>query len=293
MLPGPQAIIVTVPASSHEAVTCAAAPHLEDGQLYALHPGHTFGAIACQHCLVELGRDVDLTFCEIQTSLITCRRTGPAQVLASAIKKALPIAVFPAIRGFEAVEFLFEAYPGSVRAKNTLRTSLDNLNAPVHPVVVLANMARIDRGEHFRFYWDGVSPAVSKLMDAVDAERYAIGVALGINVMTLSQFFDDAYDTHGEEVWEKMVNNQPYAEIIAPKRLDTRLILEDMPTGIVPYSSLGNAVGVPTPACDALIALWNIVFERDFREGARTLESMGLDHLDADGLQRYVTTGER
>ncbi len=293
VVPGADVVILTVPASSHEAVTLAAAPFLEDGMAYVLHPGHTFGALACQHALLQQGYDVDLTYCEIQTSLITCRRTGPAQVHASAIKKALPIAVFPANRGFDAVAFLFEAYPGSVKAENTLKTSLDNLNAPVHPVVVLANMARIDQGHDFRFYWDGVSPAVSRLMEAVDGERYAIGRALQVDVMTLQQFFDSAYDTQGAELWEKMKNNQPYAEIHAPKRLDTRLILEDLPTGIVPYSSLGRAVGVPTPACDALIAIWNIVFDRDFRVGARTLESMGLAHLDARGLQRYVTTGER
>jgi opine dehydrogenase len=293
VLRGAEAVILTVPASSHEAVTQAAAPYLEDGMVYALHPGHTFGAIACHHCLLDLGVEVDLTYCEIQTSLLTCRLTGPAQVSTSAIKKALPIAVFPADRGFDAVEFLFEAYPDSVRARDTLKTSLDNLNAPVHPVVVLANMARIDQGHDFRFYWDGVSPAVSRLMDAVDAERYAIGRELGIDVMTLKEFYDNAYDVEGEELWEKMKSNEPYAEITAPKRLDTRLILEDLPTGIVPYSSLGKAVGVPTPACDALITLWNIVFGRDFREGARTLESMGLAHLDARGLRRYVTTGER
>jgi opine dehydrogenase len=291
VIPGADAVILTVPAQSHEPVTAAAAPYLEDGQVYVLHPGHTFGALACEHVLRDLGVKVDLTFCEIMTSLLTCRRTGPAQVHASAIKKALPIAVYPACRGLDAVEFLFEAYPGCVRARDTLVTSLDNLNAPVHPVVVLANMARIDRGEDFRFYWDGVSPAVSKLMDAVDAERFAIGRTLDIDVMTLKQFYDNAYEVEGDELYEKMLSCEPYAEITAPKRLDTRLILEDLPTGIVPYSSLGKACGVPTPACDALITLWNIVFQRDFREGARTLRGMGLDHLDAEGLRQVVWTG--
>lgn len=293
VIPGADAVILTVPASSHEDVTKLAAHHLEDGQLYVLHPGHTFGAIASHHCLQQLGVDVDLTYCEIQTSLITCRRTGPAQVHASAIKKSLPIAVFPADRGFASAEFLFEAYPGSVRAPDTLKTSLDNLNAPVHPVVVLANMTRIDRGEDFLFYWDGVSPAVARLIEAVDAERHAIGRALGIDVMTLNQFYNTAYEVEGEHLHDKMFACKAYAGIFAPKRLDTRLILEDLPTGLVPYSSLGLAVGVPTPACDALIAIWNIVFDCDFRIGARTLESMGLAHLDAQGLRRYVTTGER
>ncbi len=291
VIPGAEAVILTVPAQSHEAVTRAAAPWLEQGQTLILHPGHTFGALACEHALRSLGLELDLVYCEVMTALLTCRLTGPAQVHCSAIKKALPIAVYPAIRGFDAVEFLFDAYPGSVRAENTLLTSLNNLNAPVHPVVVLANMARIDRGEAFRFYWDGVSPAVGRLMEAVDAERYAIGRALDIDVMTLEEFYGGAYQLEGNDLHEIMLACEAYADISAPKRLDTRLILEDLPTGLVPYSSLGEAVGVPTPACDALIALWSIVFGRDFREGARTLESMGLDHLDAQGLARLVWTG--
>lgn len=293
VIPGADAIILTVPASSHCVVTRAAAPYLEDGQVYALHPGHTFGAFACKHVLDSMGVQADLTFCEIQTSLITCRRTGPAEVNASAIKKALPIAVFPAVRGFDCVEWLFEAYPDSLRAHDTLKTSLDNLNAPVHPVVVMANMARIDQGHDFRFYWDGVSPAVSRIMDAVDAERWEIGRKLGIDVMTLQEFYDNAYEVEGDELWQKMKNNVPYADITAPKTLATRLILEDLPTGIVPYASLGRAVGVPTPACDALISIWNIVFECDFWEDARTLESMGLENLGAEGLRRYAWSGER
>ncbi len=293
VLIGAEAVILTVPASSHVAVTAAAAPYLADGMVYVLHPGHTFGAIACHHRLVAMGHRLDLTFCEVQTSLFTCRRTGPAQVHVSAVKKALPIAVFPAERGFDALGFLFEAHPDLVRARDTLQTSLDNLNASVHPAVVLANMARIDRGEAFLFYWDGVSPAVARLIAAVDAERYAIGEALDIDVMTLEEFYESAYEAQGALLHDKMLNCAPYAEIHAPKTLDTRLVFEDLLTGLVPYASLGRAVGVLTPACDALISLWSIVLERDFRVGARTLESMDLAHLDAEGLRRFVWTGLR
>ena len=293
VIPGADAIMVTVPASSHRPVIEAMAPYLEDGQSIALHPGHTFGAIDCFSALEKLGYKLDLTFCEIQTSLITCRLTGPAEVLCAGIKQALPIAVFPSDHGFDRVEYLFDAYPSSIRAADTLKTSLENLNAPVHPSVVMTNLARMERGDHFLFYWDGVTPAVAKVIEAVDMERYRIAELLDADPITLSEFYDRSYDVEGDELWQKMHSNMPYEEIFAPKRLDTRLILEDLPTGLVAFSSMGKAVGVPTPACDALIALCNVVFERDFWEGARTLENMGLDHLDAEGLKRFVKTGQR
>jgi opine dehydrogenase len=294
VVPGCDAVIITVPASSHRAVVSACAPYLSDGMAIALHPGHTFGAFDAAEAVREAGKGhLDLTYCEIQTSLITSRLTGPAKVNASAIKRALPISVFPADHGFDRVEFLFEAYPTSIRAPDVLKTGLDNLNAPVHPSVVLSNLGRIDRGDDFLFYWDGFTPAVSKLVEAVDHERVEVARALGVEPITLLDFFDTAYDTVGPELWRRVQTNEAYREITAPKRIDTRLILEDLPTGLVPIASLGDALGVDTPVIDAQIALANTIFDTDFRVGARTVESLGLAGLGAAGIREYARSGKR
>ena len=290
---GAQIVILTVPASSHRAVASLMAPHLSDGQAVVLHPGHTFGAFDTHKAIREAGCDCDLTFAEIQTSLLTSRLTGPAQVNVSAIKNALPISVFPAEHGFERIEALFELYPSSIRAPNVLKTSMDNLNAVVHPPVTLLNLGLIDRAEEFLYYWEGFTPAVSKLVLAVDSERCALARALGVTPITAHEFFDTAYDTKGEELWEKVRSNEAYRNITAPKTIQTRLILEDMPTGLVPFSSLGRALGIPTPACDGLTEIANAIYETDFSVGARTLENLGLDGLGAEGIQRFAQTGRK
>ncbi len=293
VVPGADLVILTVPASSHRAVIMAAAPYLEDGQAIALHPGHTFGAIDCFSALEQAGYKLDLVYSEIQTSLLTSRLTGPARVNVSAIKNALPISVFPANKGFDRVEVLFEAYPTSIRAPNVLKTSMDNLNATVHPAVTLLNLGPIDRAETFLYYWDGFTPAISGMVEAVDNERVQLARALGGDPITIRDFFDSAYDVEGDELWQKVRSNIAYKEITAPTKINTRLIFEDLPTGLVPYSSLGKALGIPTPNCDALIQICNAIFQTDFWEDARTLETMGLAHLDAKGLLHFVETGER
>ena len=294
VIPGADVVIVTVPASSHRAVAKACAPYLEDGQAVVLHPGHTFGAMDFYAQLVEMGKgDLDLTFAEIQTSLLTARLTGPAQVHVSAIKKALPIAVFPADHGFGRIEVLFDLYPSSIRAPNVLKTGLDNLNAPVHPAVTLLNLGQIDRGEDFLYYWEGFTPYVSKLVEKVDAERCAVARALGVEPITLHGFFDSAYDVEGEELWQKIRSNEAYRGMTAPKKVATRLFLEDLPTGLVPFSSLGQELGVPTPTVDALIEICNVLFQRDFRVEGRNMANMGMQGLGAEGIRAYAQTGKK
>ncbi len=293
VVPGRDMLIVTVPASSHRAIAQLSAHYLEDGQAVVLHPGHTFGAIDFFAALEQKGVDRDITFAEIQTSLLTSRLTGPARVNVSAIKNALPISVFPADHGFGRVEMLFQVYPSSIRAPDVLKTGLDNLNATVHPPVTLLNLGQIDRAEKFLYYWEGFTPAVSRLVEAVDRERVALARALGVEPITIQEFFSTAYETKGEALWEKVRSNTAYSEITAPTTVNTRLIYEDLPTGLVPYASLGQELGVPTPNCRALIQIANEIFRRDFWKGARTMRNLGLSGLGPEGIINFVHTGKR
>ena len=187
VIPGRDLVMITVPASSHAAIAKNCAELFEDGQAMVLHPGHSFGAFDTFNTLRNAGVDKDLTFAEIQTSLLTSRLSGPAHVHVSGIKNALPIGVFPSDHGFERIELLFKTYPSSIRAPNVLKTGMDNLNAVVHPAVTLLNLGPIDQGKDFLYYWDGFTPAVSKLVEAVDRERCELARALHVEPITIQE----------------------------------------------------------------------------------------------------------
>jgi opine dehydrogenase len=85
----------------------------------------------------------------------------------------------------------------------------------------------------------------------------------------------------------------PFLEVCeGPFKLDTRHLTEDIPYGLVTFSSLGRLVGVPTPVSDAVITLAEGLLDRDFRAIGRTVESMGLSpKWSLAQLKRYLETG--
>jgi opine dehydrogenase len=291
VVPGRHMIMITVPASSHADIARKIGAYLEPGQLVMLHPGHTFGAFEFKSTLNKMGIDTPITIGEIQTSLLTCRLTGPAEVFVAGIKNNIPISIFPAKDGFSKANLLFQLYPSSIKAPNVLKTSLDNLNAIVHPPVTLLNTGRIDSGEDFLYYWQGFTPAVSTIVEALDAERFRLAEALNTRPITLQEFFSSAYPTEGEKLWQKVQSNEAYRNITAPKSIKTRLILEDLPTGLVPYSSLGQEFDLRTPLCDAFIEIANSMLKRDFRKEGRTLENLGLAGLGIEGIREFAESG--
>ncbi|MGD9065743.1 MAG: NAD/NADP octopine/nopaline dehydrogenase family protein [Desulfobacterales bacterium] len=291
VVPGRNMVMITVPASSHADIALNIGTYLEPGQLVMLHPGHTFGAFEFKSTLTKMGIDTPITIGEIQTSLLTCRLTGPAEVFVSGIKSNIPISIFPAKDGFSKAKLLFQIYPSSIRAPNVLKTSLDNLNAIVHPPVTLLNTGRIDSGEAFLYYWQGFTPAVSSIVEALDAERFRLAEALDTSPITVQEFFSSAYPTEGKKLWQQVQSNEAYRSITAPKSMKTRLILEDLPTGLVPYSSLGQEFNIRTPLCDSFIEIANAMINTDFRKEGRTLNNLGLAGLGVQGIREFADTG--
>ncbi len=291
---GRDLIMVTVPADGHGFIASEIAPFIEPDQHVVLHPGHTFGALEARKIFED--RDAalaDVTVSEIQSSLFTTRAIEPGHVFVAAIKNRMSIATLPSNRSQEVFDILSPIYPEFWVAENVLHTSLDNLNCVAHPVVSLLNASRIERQEDFLFYQTGVSPAVGKVMEIVDEERMSIARAMDITPRSFNQWFRDVYTVGYDSLYELFSKNPAYAQITGPNRLDTRYVFEDLPTGLLPMISLGKVAGVETPLMQAVCVMWGKIFDTDFTEEARTLESLGLDHLSIDELIHYVTTGER
>jgi opine dehydrogenase len=103
------------------------------------------------------------------------------------------------------------------------------------------------------------------------------------------------WNPHGEDhvlpLYEAI--HTPFLEVCeGPFKLDTRHLTEDIPFGLVTYSSLGRMLGVPTPVTDAVITIAEGLLDRDFRTGGRTVEAMGIDpKWSVEELKRYLHEG--
>ena len=67
----------------------------------------------------------------------------------------------------------------------------------LHVANCVGNAGKIDRGESYKFYAEGVTPSVARLYQAINAERVAVAAALGASVPTLEDWFDRVYGVRG------------------------------------------------------------------------------------------------
>ncbi|MGD9376147.1 MAG: NAD/NADP octopine/nopaline dehydrogenase family protein, partial [Anaerolineae bacterium] len=272
-------IMVVVPAFAHRSIAESCAPFLRDGQILILNPGRTGGALEVARFLRQKGAPDGMRVAEAQTLIYACRLAGPAQVRITGIKKQVLLAAFPAAGTAAVVEAIKPLYPQFRPAAHVLETSFDNIGVVFHPGTVVLNANRIEAGEDFEFY-RSMTPAVTRFLEVIDQERLAVARAFGVDVNSASEWLQRSYaGVTGESLYERIQSNRAYEGIKAPKTLQVRHLLEDVPTGLVPLASLGSLAGVPTPACRAVIDICCGLLDRDFWAEGRNAHNLGLSEM--------------
>lgn len=290
---GRDILMVVVPATAHRFIAEQIAPHLVDGQIIVLNPGRTGGALETLKVIRDCGCKADIVVAEAQTFLYASRSMNPAQTKIFRIKNSIPVAALPAHSTPEVVSELRKAFPQFVPGDNVMKTSLDNIGAIFHPAVTVLNAARIESTNgDFDYYTEGITPAVSLILEAMDKERVQVAEALGFRAMSAREWLYIAYDAAGRTLYEAMRANRGYDGIKAPKTVFTRYIKEDIPMSLVPIASLGRLVNVPTPAIDSIILLGSMLLQVDFWAEGRTAESLGLTGKSLKEIRHFILDGE-
>jgi opine dehydrogenase len=226
----------------------------------------------------------------------SCWRLSPTRIRPIVRKRWLQVATFPGSRIGEVFPRLSPLFPEAVAAPNVLYTGFTNANAMLHVANCVANAGRIESGDTYKFYAEGVTPAVARLYEAINGDRVAVAAALGASVPNLADWFDRVYGVRGAalvETCQLLTYNSdgPYQATGTPKSLDHKFITEDVPTGLIPMSALGAAAGMRTPVIDALIEIVRNMTGKDFAAEGRTLERLGLGGMDGSQIRRVMEEG--
>ncbi len=293
---GADLVMLVVPAVAHEYYARALAPLLTRDVFVLLNPGHTGGSLHFVTSLAGAG-DVVPLIGETVTLTYICRMEGPATVAIYRETSRLRFAALPAARTSDLAKRLAALFPQIVPVDSVLETGLMNINAVIHPAGVLMNAGWIEMtAGNFLFYKESITPAVARVIEAVDAERLAVAAAVGADVPAFIDYFcaagltsEAARDTRS--VYRAMQESEPNRTIRAPTALDHRYVDEDVGFGLVPMSELARLVGVATPAMDALVTLASTARGIDFRRAGLTLGRMGLAGASMSGLLQRVREG--
>jgi opine dehydrogenase len=286
-----QVIMVVVPATAHRDVAVVLAPHLRDDQIVVLNPGRTGGALEFTRTLHEHNPQVQPYLAEAETLLFAARIIDPGQVRIFRIKNAVPMATLPAYLAPDILPVIRKALPQFVPGDNILKTSFDNIGAVFHPAITILNSGRIeDTHGQFQYYVEGVTPAVARILEAIDGERVRVAEALGIRAQTAREWLYMAYDSAGSTLHAAMQANPGYRGISAPATIHHRYITEDVPTSLVPIASIGGMLGVDTPVIRAMIDLAGAMHGRDYWKTGRTVERLGIQGMSVKEI-RFLVNG--
>lgn len=274
-------IMVVITADGHRSLAKEMAPYVKDGQIVVLSPGRTLGALDFSNALYQ-NTNKRLYIAEAQSLIYACRADSPGNVRIIGVKNKVPLAAYPSTDTLYVIEVVNGVFPCFLPASNILETGLENIGAIFHPSVILFNAAAIERGHEFYFYND-ITPAIARFLETIDRERLGIGKSFGLNLRSVTEWVSYAYPgIIGDTLCDKMKNNPAYYKILAPIKLDNRLLTEDVPTGILPLLELGKISGVPTPLMESVLHISQSLLMKNFQEEGRTMKNLFPDEDNID-----------
>lgn len=290
-------IVLMVPTSGIEYYARAIAPHLTSAHDVLVAPGHTGGALLFRGSVIDVVGEFPCRLAEAHTLPYICRMTGEGEVTLWKRSDRLLFAALPASDTDELRREFSEFFPALTPVESVLETSLSNLNAVMHPGAMLLNAGWIEATSgRFRFYSEGTTPAVGRVIEATDVDRRAVGAALGLRLSSFLEVFhaegymtDEAF--RSGDVYLAIRDSPPNREIQAPESLNHRYMREDIGFGLVPMSAFARAAGVDVPTIDALIDVATTATGFDFRGEGLDDQKLGIAGMDADELRRYALTG--
>ncbi|MFN2490702.1 MAG: NAD/NADP octopine/nopaline dehydrogenase family protein [Actinomycetota bacterium] len=285
-----EAIVVVLPATAHGPVAASLAKHRARTPLI-LDPGHMCGSLHVRRVFAE-HRAVCPPIAEFGTLTHVCRSLAPGSVDIYLRARSIPLATSP--RNRELATFAGRLFSGGVEVSNPIEAWLSDVNMMLHPPGMVLGSAWIEssRGS-FRFYSEGVTPAVAKTMRALDEERCSVGRSFGFELPPLEATMAaigtaDASSAREGDLASAVRLGAANASIQAPSSLDHRYLHEDIAFGLVPLAALARIAGVTMPVTDALIQLAETITGRSYRQEGLNERKLGIVGCDRDSLKALI-----
>ncbi len=287
---GVKYIAVVTPSTAHRTIAQKLKGLVKKEQVILIYPGG-FGALEFK---AVLGDECPLI---VQTNNLPydTRISGPATVYCSGMSP-VSVALFPADADRAVLEDVMDISPYDKIYADVLESDLSLVNPSVHSGPCLINFGAIEqqdlRGkfcmyEHFTF-------GAAKVDWAIDAERKAVGAAFGYKLTPLEDFCEPKNGVlRWQDIYQKMHGAPELTPITGPDSIWNRYLTEDCPNGLVPWSELGKLCGVPTPVIDAVISVYSVTHERDWRALGLDLNRLGLNGMSVEEILSYLKTGKK
>lgn len=289
-LEGADVALVCLPAPAHDGVADALLAAGADVPV-VLNPGHTGGAL---HLATRMGAATP-PLAELSTLTYVARKPTGETVRVTGAAGRVRAACLPG--GEAALDWACELYPVARRERDVLATGLANVNLVLHPPGAVLGAAWVEAtAGAFRFYADGTTPGVARVLAALDAERLAVARAFGHE---LDPLLDEmaAIGTVAPgaaavgDLAAAIAGGEANSAIMAPDSLAHRYYTEDFGYGLLPFCVLAKVAGVQAPTGRALLRLADTFVDGGVVVGGLDGRRLGVSGLGMDGILARVRAG--
>jgi len=281
-------ILVVTQSVAHEKLADLISPHLRSPQILLVSPGYAGSFYFSTRCKAK-----GVAFAEGESLPFDSRIIAPGKVHICFENVRNPLGVFPSKETEKTLTRLKKILPRFVSRQNVLESAFHNPNLIVHTVGAIMSVGRIEHSQgEFWMYREAFTPTIWNMVEALDSEKRAILNYFGLPTQSFAESFQ--YRTYEDLTVDPMEAFSHYAQFGSPKgpaNAKTRYITEDVPMGLCFMSSIGGKAGIPTPVCDALIAIASSMHQTDYRAQGRTLDQLGIGQYSVQELHRILEEG--
>lgn len=282
-LGGADAIVVVLPATAHGPVAAALAETMTADVAVVLNPGHMCGSLHVRRVFEASGRPPP-PIAELGTLAHVCRSPEAGVVDIYLETQQVPVAAVP--HDDEILKLALDLFPGTRAASSPLEVWFHDVNLVLHPPGMILGASRIERGGAFKFYDEGITPAVAAVMERLDGERRTVASAFGLDLpdlaTTMAGFGTVEHPSAG--LREAIRSGEANRLIDAPSSLDHRYLHEDVGFGLVPLTALAASAAIPNPVARSLTAIAETITGRSYSDEGLNAERLGIAGLDANAV---------
>lgn len=287
-----EVIVLCVPADHLPAYKEILGKVLTSGQLLILAPGGVGGALYFGQ---QDGYKPCYDLIELNTLPFIARKKDLTTVQRMVVLKEIFWSSLPAKNNINLKNIVTNLIPTATMVPSVLQTSLTNFNSIIHPVAMIMNAGRIESLGAFYWYRDGSTPAVGRLMDAIDHERILLQKSLGLPQISFNEYFDIAgYSpdvTSYGSIGRTLSTSKPNSNILSPDSLNHRFISEDVPFGLVPLEAISEVCGINSKVIGSVINLCDTAVGKKYRDLGLNADCLGIRGMSVRQIQSAVQNG--
>nr|BFD32794.1 NAD/NADP-dependent octopine/nopaline dehydrogenase family protein [Pigmentibacter ruber] len=270
-------VFICLPVVAHESIFINLLPYLQENHI-VVNLSAQFSGIFQKEILNRSNWEKNIIIADVTSFPYACRCESPGQANIVSIKQSMGIASYNYNLSFEVASILNKFFPSKLRVMSSfIEVGLYDPCGVTHPANVLFNAGRIGNNLEFYFYKDGITKETASFLEKLDEERIEIGLKLKLNLPKFYEVMNEYYELSFNNIYDfyklSPIHNK---KTFCPAAINHRYITEDVPYSLVPWLTIGEALGVKCSAMRNIVEISSLLNNTNYFEKGRIISEAHL-----------------